>query len=233
VEHVLKYFGNGLTEAQVTQLGALDGLYRDWNAKINVISRKDMDNLYVHHVLHSLAIARVTRLEAGMRVLDLGTGGGFPGIPLAIVFPEAEFVLVDSIGKKVRVAQAVADALGLKNVSTVHCRAEELKGKQFDFVVSRGVMGLGGLWKMAKGLIRPSESKKKIMVALGSQADSASAAASGLAQSTLPNGLIALKGGDLSQELQEVAPQRTMCWDIADFFSEEFFAEKKVVYVQN
>lgn len=171
---ILKYFKN-LSDAQKEQFAALYDLYTDWNSKINVISRKDITNLYEHHVLHSLGIAEVIRFKPGTRVMDLGTGGGFPGIPLAIMFPETQFHLVDSIGKKVKVATEIASAIGLKNVTTRHCRAEEEKA-EFDFVVSRAVMPLTDLLK----IIRKNISRDQ--------------------QNALPNGLICLKGGELANE---------------------------------
>ena len=169
-----KYFTQ-LSDDQKAAFDALEGLYTDWNAKINVISRKDIQNLYEHHVLHSLGIAKVISFKPDTEVMDLGTGGGFPGIPLAILFPEVKFHLVDSIGKKVRVAADIAQQLGLKNVTTAHCRAEDEK-HQFDFVVSRAVMPLSGLIRICRKNIKRKQ------------------------QNALPNGLICLKGGELEQE---------------------------------
>ena len=204
MEIILKYFPD-LTEEQRQQFAALYDLYIDWNAKINVISRKDIENLYEHHVLHSLGIAKVIQFCPGTSIMDLGTGGGFPGIPLAILFPDTKFHLVDSIGKKVRVATEVANAIGLKNVTFRHARAEEEKGK-FDFVVSRAVMPLTDLLK----IIRKNISSKQ--------------------QNALPNGLICLKGGELGNETMPVKNKTTL-WDLKEFFEEEFFETKKVVYV--
>lgn len=201
---ILKYFKN-LSDAQKEQFAALYDLYTDWNSKINVISRKDITNLYEHHVLHSLGIAEVIRFKPGTRVMDLGTGGGFPGIPLAIMFPETQFHLVDSIGKKVKVATEIASAIGLKNVTTRHCRAEEEKA-EFDFVVSRAVMPLTDLLKV----IRKNISREQ--------------------QNALPNGLICLKGGELANEVMPVKNQ-TEIYDLKNYFEEEFFETKKVVYV--
>ena len=201
---ILKYFKN-LSDAQKEQFAALYDLYTDWNSKINVISRKDITNLYEHHVLHSLGIAEVIRFKPGTRVMDLGTGGGFPGIPLAIMFPETQFHLVDSIGKKVKVATEIASAIGLKNVTTRHCRAEEEKA-EFDFVVSRAVMPLTDLLK----IIRKNISREQ--------------------QNALPNGLICLKGGELANEVMPVKNQ-TEIYDLKNYFEEEFFETKKVVYV--
>ncbi len=204
MELILKYFPK-LSEKQQEQFAALYDLYIDWNSKINVISRKDIENLYEHHVLHSLGIAKVINFTSGTRIMDLGTGGGFPGIPLAILFPEVQFHLVDSIGKKIKVATEVANAIALKNVSFRHCRAEEEKGK-FDFVVSRAVMPLGDLIK----IIRKNISQEQ--------------------HNALPNGLICLKGGELEQETLPVK-HKTVIYDLKDEFTEEYFETKKVVYV--
>ena len=206
MELILKYFPD-LTEEQKRQFAALYDLYTDWNSKINVISRKDIENLYEHHVLHSLGIAKVIRFKPGPKVMDLGTGGGFPGLPLAILFPEVQFHLVDSIGKKVRVATEIAGSIGLKNVTTRHARAEEEK-QLFDFVVSRAVMPLTDLLKIIRKNISPKQ------------------------QNALPNGLICLKGGELEKETMPVKNKTTM-WNLKEFFGEEFFETKKVVYVAN
>ena len=204
MELILKYFPN-LSEQQKTQFAALYDLYTDWNSKINVISRKDITNLYEHHVLHSLGIAKVINFTPDTQIMDLGTGGGFPGIPLAILFPEVQCHLVDSIGKKVKVATEIANAIGLKNVTFRHCRAEEEKRK-FDFVVSRAVMPLGDLIKIIRKNIRQEQ------------------------HNVLPNGLICLKGGELEQETMPVK-HKTMLYDLKDEFTEDFFKTKKVVYV--
>ncbi|AVM56976.1 16S rRNA (guanine(527)-N(7))-methyltransferase RsmG [Bacteroides heparinolyticus] len=204
MELILKYFPD-LTEKQKEQFAALYDLYLDWNSKINVISRKDIENLYEHHVLHSLGIAKVVCFKPGTQIMDLGTGGGFPGIPLAILFPEVEFHLVDSIGKKVRVATEIANSIGLENVTSRHARAEEEK-RIFDFVVSRAVMPLSNLLK----IIRKNISAKQ--------------------QNALPNGLICLKGGELEQESMPFKNKTTM-WDLKDIFEEDFFSTKKVVHV--
>ena len=201
---ILKYFPN-LSEVQQQQFAALYDLYTDWNSKINVISRKDITNLYEHHVLHSLGIAKVMQFRPETTVMDLGTGGGFPGIPLAILFPETHFHLVDSIGKKVKVATEIANAIGLKNVTTRHCRAEEEK-QLFDFVVSRAVMPLTNLLKIIRKNIKKEQ------------------------HNALPNGLICLKGGELEREVMPVKHQ-TLMYDLKDYFEEEFFETKKVVYV--
>ena len=204
MELINKYFPN-ITEEQRQRFAALDALYRDWNSKINVISRKDIDNLYEHHILHSLGIAQVIKFKPGTRVMDLGTGGGFPGIPLAIMFPDVHFHLVDSIGKKIRVCDEVRTALGLTNVTTEWTRGENLKDK-YDFVVSRAVMPLTDLVKLVRKNISPK------------------------AQNAMPNGLICLKGGELEHE---VLPMKThtLITSLSDYFEEEFFETKKVVYV--
>ncbi len=201
---ILKYFPD-LTEKQREQFAALYDLYTDWNAKINVISRKDIENLYEHHVLHSLGIAKVIRFRPGTTVMDLGTGGGFPGIPLAILFSETKFHLVDSIGKKVKVATEVAASIGLTNVTFRHARAEEEK-QLFDFVVSRAVMPLADLIKIVKKNIAQKQ------------------------QNVLPNGLICLKGGELEHETMPFKHKTTL-HALSDDFDEEFFQTKKVVYV--
>ncbi len=199
-----KYFPN-LTAEQRERFVALDALYRDWNSKINVISRKDIDNLYEHHVLHSLGIAQLIGFKPGTRIMDLGTGGGFPGIPLAIMFPEVHFHLVDSIGKKIRVCDEVRTALGLTNVTTEWARAENVKDK-YDFVVSRAVMPLADLVKLIrKNIARDS-------------------------RNAMPNGLICLKGGELEHEVMPMK-SHTLITDLSDYFEEEFFLTKKVVYV--
>ncbi len=203
MELITKYFTN-LTERQRKQFAQLDGLYRDWNSKINVISRKDIDNLYERHVLHSLGIAEVIRFKSGTKVMDLGTGGGFPGIPLAIMFPETHFHLVDGTKKKILVCTEVAKALGLENVSTRWCRAEEEK-EQFHFVVSRAVMPLADLVKIARKNICRQQ------------------------LNALPNGLICLKGGELEGETLPLK-SHTEITALSDYFEEPFFETKKVVY---
>lgn len=200
---IQKYFPN-LTAEQTEHFAQLDALYHDWNAKINVISRKDIDNLYEHHVLHSLGIAEVIRFKAGTRVMDLGTGGGFPGIPLAIMFPDTHFHLVDSVGKKIRVCQEVINALGLTNVTTQWGRAEEVKEK-YHFVVSRAVMPLVDLVKIVRNKIDKEQFNG------------------------LPNGLICLKGGELEHETLPLK-SHTMITPLSEYFEEEFFQTKKVVY---
>lgn len=201
---LLKYFPT-LTERQKQQFGALYDLYVDWNSKINVISRKDIENLYTHHVLHSLGIAKVINLAPGSKILDVGTGGGFPGIPLAILFADSNFLLIDSIGKKIKVATEVSNAIGLENIAFRHCRGEEEKGK-FDFVVSRAVMPLGDLIKIVRKNISHEQ------------------------KNPLPNGLICLKGGELENEIHPFK-KYTEVDDLKTFFEEDFFETKKVVYV--
>lgn len=201
----IKHYFPALTEQQVKQFEALGDLYREWNGKINVISRKDIDNLYRHHVLHSLAIARYISFTPGTSVMDVGTGGGFPGIPLAILFPESRFLLLDSIGKKIRVVREVADAIGLTNVEAIHSRAEEEK-RTFHFVVSRAVMPLPELIR----IIRKNIAKEQI--------------------NALPNGIICLKGGDLTAELHPFR-QVVDVVSLTNYFSDPFFGTKKLVYV--
>ena len=201
---IRKYFPE-LSEEQQRQFDALDALYRDWNTKINVISRKDIDNLYEHHVLHSLAIAKIVNFRPGTEILDFGTGGGFPGVPLAILFPECRFKLIDGTGKKIRVAQEVSQAIGLKNCEPTHLRGEEEKGK-YDFIVSRAVMPLPDLVK----IVRKNVSKTQ--------------------RNALPNGVICLKGGDLQAELRPYA-KIVEATDISTFFKEEWFKEKHVIYL--
>lgn len=204
IELIKKYFPH-LSAKQIEQFTALDALYHDWNSKINVISRKDIDNLYEHHILHSLAIAKYITFREDTNVLDFGTGGGFPGIPLAIFFPEANFKLIDGTGKKVRVAQEIADAIGLENVLPAHLRGEEEKGK-FDFIVSRAVMPLPDLMKIVKKNIAPDQ------------------------HNTLPNGVIVLKGGNLNDELKPYKKivEKT---ELSQWFDEEWFKEKYLIYV--
>ncbi|MDR0429275.1 MAG: 16S rRNA (guanine(527)-N(7))-methyltransferase RsmG [Tannerellaceae bacterium] len=201
---ILKDYFPKLSGLQKKQYEALYPLYADWNAKINVISRKDISNLYLHHVLHSLGIVKMLKFKDGSSIMDLGTGGGFPGIPLAILFPEVQFHLIDSIGKKIRVAQEVAKVIGLKNVTFRHCRGEEETGT-FDFVVSRAVMPLKDLVKIVSKNI-----KKKQMNAL-------------------PNGLICFKGGELQHEIQPFK-NKAMSIELSEYFKEAYFKTKKVVY---
>tara|TARA_B100000902_G_C27274875_1_gene898274 strand:+ start:909 stop:1523 length:615 start_codon:yes stop_codon:yes gene_type:complete len=197
-----KYFPD-LTEKQIQQFSELQNLYEYWNAQINIISRKDTDALYTNHILHSLSIAKVIAFEKGTKILDVGTGGGLPGIPLAILFPEANFLLVDSIGKKIKVVNEVSSAIGLNNVRSMKERAKNIN-ETFDFVVSRAVTNMTDFKKWVKGKFNKSHNN------------------------TLNNGILYLKGGDLSKELKGIPHQQ---YNIADFFKEDFFATKKVVYI--
>ena len=203
MEEILKQFPN-LTENQILQFKKLEVLYQDWNAKINVISRKDIDELYTKHVLHSLAIAKIQPFEPGTYILDVGTGGGFPGIPLAILFPESRFYLIDVIAKKIKVVQAVVEALELKNVKAEQMRAENVKG-DYDFIVSRAVTNMPDFVSWIKDKIKKQN------------------------KHNLPNGILYLKGGDLREELKDF-PRATE-YNIADFFKDEFFETKKVVHL--
>lgn len=209
MELIQQYFSE-FSKTQLEQLSALGPVYQEWNEKINVISRKDMDSLYEKHVLHSLSIAAVFDFPAGARVIDLGTGGGFPGIPLAIFFPEVQFHLVDSIGKKIKVVEAAKEALQLTNVTTQHTRAEDIKNRQFDIMVSRAVAPLKDLWQWGKPLLK----KNKDMKPGGLQA----------------NGLICLKGGDLTREIAESSCRPELV-DISTLFPQPFFKEKFIVHV--
>lgn len=204
MQTIVKYFPHLSTEQQ-SQFAALDELYHDWNTKINVISRKDIDNLYLHHVLHSLAIGKLIRFKPETHILDFGTGGGFPGIPLAIMFPDCQFRMIDGTWKKIRVVNEVAAALNLHNVEAIHRRGEEEKDR-FDFVVSRAVMPLPDMVK----IVRKNVSKTQY--------------------NALPNGIIALKGGDLSEELKPFG-KKLMVTPISDYFTEEWFADKQIIYL--
>ncbi len=204
MERIKTYFKD-LSEEQIRQFEQLEALYKDWNAQINVISRKDIDELYLRHVLHSLAIAKVQVFQPNSKVLDVGTGGGFPGIPLAILFPETQFYLVDSIGKKIKVVQEVANALGLINVKATHGRAEDVKG-EFDFIISRAVTNMDDFVKW----VRKKATKKQ--------------------NHDLKNGILYLKGGDLTEELAHF-PKATI-YKLSDYFTEDFFETKKVVHLR-
>lgn len=206
LEVITRYFTD-FSGKQMQQFLVLDDVYREWNEKINVISRKDIGALYEKHVLHSLAIAAIFEFTDGLDIIDIGTGGGFPGIPLAIVFPEVQFHLVDSIGKKLKVVNEVVLRLQLKNVTTQHTRAEDIRNRKFDFALSRAVAPLKDLWQWSKPLLR---NEKKM--------------------STFKNGLICLKGGNLSQEIED-SRLKPHTWDITQLFSEAFFVEKYVLYV--
>ena len=201
---ILRYFPD-ISDSQIIRFSRLKEFYQDWNRRVNLISRKDFDNFYVHHVLHSLAIAKIIYFEKGTRILDVGTGGGFPGIPLAIMFPYAEFSLLDSIEKKIRVVKSVADEMTLTNVNPIRKRVEEETGK-YDFIVSRAVTGFPEFVKVTGKNIEPGNNNK------------------------IRNGIICLKGGDLSGELGSYL-NRTIIWNIRDFFYEPYFETKKIVYL--
>ncbi len=203
MEVLLQYFDN-LSEIQITQFLELEKLYKDWNTKINVISRKDVDELYLRHILHSLGIAKIQAFKPGAKILDVGTGGGFPGIPLAILFPESYFYLVDSIGKKIKVVNDIAKELGLKNVRAEHIRAEEVKG-EFDFIVSRAVTNMDDFVKWTRKRVVKKQNHE------------------------LKNGILYLKGGDLNKELKNF-PKATI-YNLSDYFKEDFFETKKVVHL--
>jgi len=211
---LLKYFPD-LTPQQLKQFGDLEKVYRRWNTSINVISRKDIDNLYEKHVLHSLSIAAVFDFAKNTQIIDIGTGGGFPGIPLAIFFPEAKFYLVDSVAKKLKVVGAVVQDIGLKNIITEHTRVEEVKGRKFDFAVSRAVAPLKDLWKWSKPLLKNPKSSHH---------------SSGDENPKLVPGLICLKGGDLAREISESAT-RPRIIEISDIFHENYFKEKYILYI--
>ncbi|MFT4203217.1 MAG: 16S rRNA (guanine(527)-N(7))-methyltransferase RsmG [Chitinophagaceae bacterium] len=202
---IYKYFDD-FTDRQKEQFDALADLYLDWNSKINVISRKDIDSLYQKHVLHSLAIAATVNFADGTQIIDIGSGGGFPGIPLAIFFPDVEFLLVDSIGKKLKVVDAVAEGIGLQNVQTLHTRVEDIKNRKFDFAVSRAVAPLSNLWYWSKRLLKKT------------------------GQSSILNGLISLKGGDLAQEIHD-SGLRPKIKEISHIFPEPYFQEKYILHV--
>lgn len=206
MELISKYFGD-FTEEQWQQFSQLYMLYNDWNAKINVISRKDIDSLYEKHVLHSLSIAAQYPFDPGIQVIDIGTGGGFPGIPLAIFFPDVEFHLVDSVAKKLKVVDDIASTIGLNNITTAHTRAEDIKGRKFDFAVSRAVAPLKDLWRWSKPLLR---NDKKMEL--------------------LKNGLICLKGGDLTIEIAD-SGVRSHMMQLSSMYSEAFFQEKFLLYL--
>lgn len=205
MEIITKYFAE-FTPQQIKQLELLLPLYKEWNEKINVVSRKDIDELYLHHVLHSLSIATIVNFKKGTKVIDIGSGGGFPGIPLAIFFPETHFHLVDSIGKKLKVVNEICLAANILNVTTQHTRAEEIKNRKFDFAVSRAVAPLAELWQWAKPLINPNSNNE------------------------IKNGLICLKGGDLHQEISE-SKTRPKMMSVYEIFNEEYYKEKYLLYV--
>ncbi|HUQ96035.1 MAG TPA: 16S rRNA (guanine(527)-N(7))-methyltransferase RsmG [Chitinophagaceae bacterium] len=214
METVVKYF-SAFTDKQTAQFAALKDLYDDWNSKINVISRKDTGGLYEKHVLHSLSIAAAFDFPAGNEVLDIGTGGGFPGVPLAIFFPEVRFHLVDSIGKKLKVVEAIKEAVDLPNITIQHTRAEDIKNRKFDFAVSRAVAPLKDLWTWSKPLLK----KRSFLFQEGDMS------------SVVQSGLICLKGGDLAQEISE-SGVRPHVIELAQLFEEPFFAEKYLLYIK-
>jgi 16S rRNA (guanine527-N7)-methyltransferase len=213
MEIILKYFTD-FTPKQLDQLKALEHLYKEWNEKINVISRKDIDSLYEKHVLHSFSIAAVFEFQPGIEIIDLGTGGGFPGIPLAIFFPDVKFHLVDSIAKKLKVVEAIAENIGLTNITTQHIRAEEIKTRKFDFVVSRAVAPLKDLWRWSKPLLKTSRESE-----LRTQNSE-----------LFSSGLVCLKGGDIAAEVQE-SGTRPRVIEIFELFPEDHFREKYIVFV--
>jgi 16S rRNA (guanine527-N7)-methyltransferase len=205
MEVVLQYFTD-FTPKQIEQLTALEQLYKEWNEKINVVSRKDIDSIYLHHVLHSLSIAAFVDFKPGMDIIDMGCGGGFPGVPLAIFFPETNFHLVDSIGKKLKVVEAVCEGAGIKNITTQHTRVEQIKNRKFHFAISRAVAPLKDLWQWASPIVRKGNAAE------------------------IPNGLICLKGGDLHQEISESLTRPKMV-PIIDIFPEAYFEEKYLLHV--
>lgn len=204
MSEIIKNYFPALTNKQIEQFELLEPLYKDWNSKINVISRKDIDELYVRHVLHSLGIAKVQEFKAGSSIMDVGTGGGFPGIPLAILYPDTEFYLIDAIAKKIKVVQEVVDALELKNVKSAQQRAEKVKG-EFDFIVSRAVTNMPDFVKWVRNKVKKQS------------------------QHQLKNGILYLKGGDLTEEL--ALYQTATTYDLSDYFKEDFFETKKVVHL--
>ncbi|MEI8053118.1 MAG: 16S rRNA (guanine(527)-N(7))-methyltransferase RsmG [Bacteroidota bacterium] len=206
MNRIEKYFAD-FTPKQKEQLEALLPLYKEWNEKINVISRKDIDNFYLHHVLHSLSIATHFEFEKGSTIMDLGCGGGFPGIPLAIFFPDTHFHMADSINKKLNVVKEISNAIGLQNITVQHTRAEEIKNRKFDTVISRAVAPLKDLWRWSKPLIKKVKSDNE----------------------NVPNGLVCLKGGDLTLEIQE-SGCKPYIWDIEKIFPEDYFKEKFLIY---
>mgnify|MGYP000069474926 CR=1 FL=1 len=203
---ITKYFDD-FSPVQLEQLGMLEELYKEWNAKINVISRKDIDSIYLHHVLHSLSIAAIAEFKKGHQIVDIGCGGGFPGVPLAIFFPETKFLLADSINKKLNVVKSIAETIGLNNVTVQHTRVEDIKNKQFDVVVSRAVAPLKELWSWSKPVIRKNKPVAE----------------------EIPNGLICLKGGDLTNEIFE-SGCKPFVWDIHTIFPELYFSGKFILY---
>lgn len=209
LELITHYFGD-FTGAQLHQLSLLEELYTEWNSKINVISRKDIDQIYLHHVLHSLSIAAIASFVPGTKIIDIGCGGGFPGVPLAIFFPDVKFHLVDSIGKKLKVVEAVCEGAGIRNITTQHTRAEDIKNRQFDFAISRAVAPLKDLLKWSMPLIKKGVTGKD--------------------ENAIRNGLICLKGGDLAQEIYESGARPKMM-QISNIFQHPYFEEKFILHV--
>ncbi len=214
MEILLKYFTE-FTPKQIEQFAALKNVYTEWNEKINVISRKDIDSLYEKHVLHSLAIAALFQFKPGTLIVDLGTGGGFPGVPLAIFFPEVRFHLTDSIGKKLKVVEAVATELGLKNITTQHIRTEEIENQKFDYVMSRAVAPLKDLWRWSQPILKAKGQGQSVQCG----------------EETYYGGLICLKGGNLDEEIKE-SGLHPLIWEINELFTEEYFKEKFVLMVR-
>ena len=215
MEILLKYFTD-FTDKQIEQFKALEALYKEWNAKINVISRKDIDSLYEKHVLHSLSIAAVVNFPPGTEIIDIGTGGGFPGVPLAIFFPDTKFHLVDSINKKLKIIEEVKTTIGLNNVTTQHTRAEDITNRKFDFVVSRAVAPLKDLWKWSNPLLKSGKYMQEISEGMIAE---------------IKSGLICLKGGDLASEISESGIKPKMM-EISHLFEEEYFEEKYILFVE-
>ncbi len=214
MEILLKYFTE-FTPKQIEQFAALKNVYTEWNEKINVISRKDIDSLYEKHVLHSLAIAALFQFKPGTLIVDLGTGGGFPGVPLAIFFPEVRFHLTDSIGKKLKVVEAVATELGLKNITTQHIRTEEIENQKFDYVMSRAVAPLKDLWRWSQPILKARGQGQSVQCG----------------EETYYGGLICLKGGNLDEEIKE-SSLHPLIWEINELFTDEYFKEKFVLMVR-
>ena len=208
MEIILKYF-DSFNPKQLNQFAALKDLYKEWNDKINVISRKDIDEIYFHHILHSLSIAAIANFKEGANIIDIGCGGGFPGIPLAIFYPDVKFHLVDSIGKKLKVVDAIAEAIELKNITTQHTRAEEIKNKKFDFAISRAVAPLKELWQWSNPLLKKNTHPSQ----------------------EISNGLICLKGGDLHQEISE-SKTRPAMMSVYEIFKEDYYKEKFILHVK-